>query len=221
MTTIRKIIEKPGFAMNTYDGINVVYHLIKKNGFKGVREGGETGRVLYCLSYKEFERIPKDYKIGYDEPLEDVAPEVSKFFMKFITSSGFERRAFAEIGENPRRNDITGRTAPIIAAAVSYWMQRVKKDKEKKDSGFFGEVGSSFKDVSAVFRKFYFYIDKKTNQDRYRVTFKAGDNFLVWFSPTNPQLNPGDEVKISGKVMAHKTYAGTKNTVVGYVTIKR
>ena len=98
-------------------------------------------------------------------------------------------------------------------AEIKVLIDKAKEvNKEESRSEWIGLEKEKISNLLVTFKK------KTSFQSRYGwsniYTFENGENILVWFSSTNPDIEEGETYKLTATVKEHKEYKGIKQTVV-------
>lgn len=103
------------------------------------------------------------------------------------------------------------------ADAKSYVKNLIKiKDENAKEYSFFGEIKEKFYELPVTF------VRKIVMQNVYGSSlyiFENDKHCFCWFTATNPDIETGESVKISGTVKDHSTYNDVNQTIVTRVKV--
>ena len=94
------------------------------------------------------------------------------------------------------------------------------KNAAENKSEFYGTIGERIRKERATFvSQRYFENDWG---GKFIYTFKIGDNVFTWFTQSTlaDEIQPGDEVELSGTVKDHKEYNGVNQTVLSRCIVK-
>lgn len=94
------------------------------------------------------------------------------------------------------------------------------KNAEESKSEFYGEVGDRIRKERATFVSQRYFESKWGGKFVY--TFEIDGNVFTWFtqSALADNIQPGDEVELSGTVKDHNEYNGIKQTVLSRCIVK-
>jgi len=184
---------------------------IRKNGYVSKTKQQETGFattgdcVAYCIS-----GIP-----GYEIEVEDVDEEWATKTVEFFRGTDFFGNDYMDNIRVIMKQDILKKQhIGLVASSVITAQRELAPKTEVKESNFVGEVKQRLKGLDLVLDKVIYLGNGAYGPSFLHLMSDTSGNQFSWVTGNKIELAEGSKVKLDATVKQHKTYNGTKQTVL-------